>query len=398
AAIDVPSPETGKIESIKVKVGDKVSEGSVILTLSPVEAGAAPAEPSSLAGPGPATESAPRVAANAPPLTQQEATTAPNAVPAPPSTLPPPVQRAGDALPHASPSVRRFARELGVDLSQVRGSGIKGRILRENVQAFVKGRLAGSGDAARAPGALAMPAMPQIDFSKFGDIETAPLSRIKKLAGANLHRNWITVPHVTQHDEADITELENFRQELKKEAAARDVRLTPLAFFLKASAVALREFPNFNASLDASGENLILKKYFHIGFAVDTPDGLVVPVIRDVDKKGIFDLAMELGALSVKAREKKLGPADMQGGCFSISSLGGIGGSFFTPIINAPEVAILGIARSKLQPVYQYSELMPRLILPLSLSYDHRVIDGADAARFITYLSGVLTDVRRLLI
>ena len=316
---------------------------------------------------------------------------------APPPSLPPPVEKSGGARPHASPSVRAFARELGADLTQIRGTGPKSRILKEDVQAFVKGRLT-QPVGAPATGGLAVPARPEIDFSKFGDIELQPLSRIKKIAGPHLHRSWVVVPHVTQHDEADITELEAFRKELKDEASKQGVRLTPLAFMMKAVVAALKKHPEFNASLDPTGENLILKKYYHIGVAVDTPDGLVVPVVRNADEKGAFDLAKEVADISAKSRDKKLTPTDIQGGCFTISSLGGISGTAFTPIVNAPEVAILGVSRSSLQPVYRDGQFLPRLMLPLSLSCDHRVIDGAQAARFTGYLGLVLTDVRRLLL
>jgi pyruvate dehydrogenase E2 component (dihydrolipoamide acetyltransferase) len=301
--------------------------------------------------------------------------------------------------PHASPSVRKFARELGVDLAKVKGSGPKGRITQEDVQAFVKGVMKG-GQAAPAPAARGgfgfdLPEWPQIDFAKFGPVETKPLSRIRKLSGGFLHRNWVSIPHVTQHDEADITELEAFRKENAQVAEKEGFKLTMLAFLVKASVNALRQFPDFNASLDKTGENLIVKKYYHIGVAVDTPDGLVVPVIRDADRKGVFDLARELAEISKFAREKKLKPDSMRGGTFSISSLGGIGGTSFTPIINAPEVAILGVARSQMRPVYKDGAFAPRLMLPLSLAYDHRVIDGAAGARFTTYLASVLSDFRR---
>jgi pyruvate dehydrogenase E2 component (dihydrolipoamide acetyltransferase) len=297
-------------------------------------------------------------------------------------------------LPHASPSVRRFARELGINLTLVGGSGPKSRILKEDVQAYVKGELS----RPRAGTGFTLPEMPQVDFAKFGAIETVPLSRIKKLAGANLHRNWVSIPHVTQHDEADITDLEAFRKSNSAETEKQGFKLTMLSFLIKACVTALKAHPEFNASLDKSGENLVLKKYFHIGVAVDTPEGLVVPVIRDVDRKGVFDLARELAQVSQRARDKKLSPTEMQGGCFSISSLGGIGGTAFTPIINAPEVAILGVSKAQLKPVYKDGKLVPRLLLPLALSYDHRVIDGAAAARFTTYLCSVLSDIRRLLL
>lgn len=406
ATMDVPSPYAGVVKEVKIKVGDKVSQGVAVALLeadesvSEAESAAQPQaaanEPeASAVAEGPAAEApVPRAATPTPPALAATPSTA--ARPTPPPTLPPPVERSGAARAHASPSVRAFARELGVDLTQVQGTGPKGRILQQDVQAFVKQRLSHPG-AAPAAGYV-LPAMPEIDFSKFGAIELQPLSRIKKIAGPHLHRSWVLLPHVTQHDEADITELEAFRQEVKEDAKSRGVKLTLLAFLLKASVAALKAYPQVNASLDPGGENLILKKYYHIGVAVDTPDGLVVPVIRDVDKKGVYDLAAELGEVSARARDKALTPTDLQGGCFTISSLGGIGGTAFTPIINAPEVAILGVSRSRMQPVYRNGEFVPRLILPLSLSYDHRVIDGAQAARFTGFLGRVLTDVRRLLL
>lgn len=407
ATMDVPSPYAGVVKEVKIKVGDKVSQGVAVALLeadesvSEAESAAQPQaaanEPeASAVAEGPAAEApVPRADAPTPPAPAAAPSTAARLTP--PPTLPPPVERSGAARAHASPSVRAFARELGVDLTQVQGTGPKGRILQQDVQAFVKQRLSHPGAAAPAAGYV-LPAMPEIDFSKFGAIELQPLSRIKKIAGPHLHRSWVLLPHVTQHDEADITELEAFRQEVKEDAKSRGVRLTLLAFLLKASVAALKAYPQVNASLDPGGENLILKKYYHIGVAVDTPDGLVVPVIRDVDKKGVYDLAAELGEVSARARDKALTPTDLQGGCFTISSLGGIGGTAFTPIINAPEVAILGVSRSRMQPVYRNGEFVPRLILPLSLSYDHRVIDGAQAARFTGFLGRVLTDVRRLLL
>jgi pyruvate dehydrogenase E2 component (dihydrolipoamide acetyltransferase) len=299
-----------------------------------------------------------------------------------------------DQVPYASPAVRVFARELGVDLAKVTGSERGGRIGKEDVQAFVKKTLAGGGAAVASGGGLNLIPWPQVDFAKFGAVEAQPLSRIKKLSGANLARNWAMIPHVTQFEDADITEMEAFRKKLGEEQ--KDVKVTPLVFLIKAVVAALKKYPAFNSSLD--GDNLVLKKYFHVGIAVDTPDGLVVPVIRDCDQKGLLQLSAELAEISGKAREKKLGPNDMQGGCFSISSLGGIGGTAFTPIINAPEVAILGVSKSQMKPVWNGSEFAPRLLLPLSLSYDHRVIDGAAAARFTSYLSQVLGDIRRLLV
>ena len=306
---------------------------------------------------------------------------------------------APEAKGHASPSVRRFARELGVDILAVKGSGTKGRVTKEDVQGFIKRALSGGTAApAQASGPMRLPGIPQVDFSKFGEIDEQPLSRIKKLSGAHLSACWLNVPHVTQHDEADITDLEAFRQEQKGVAAKQDIRLTFMPFLMKAVVGALQQIPEFNSSLSADGESLIYKRYFHIGVAVDTPNGLVVPVIRDVDKKGVFELARELVEVSGRAREGKLAPAEMQGGCFSISSLGGIGGTAFTPIVNAPEVAILGVSRSAMKPVWNGQDFDPRLMLPLSLSYDHRVIDGAQAARFTTLLSGLLGDLRRLLL
>lgn len=387
ATMDVPAPFAGAVRELKVKVGDKVSEGSLILTLQ--------ASDTSAAAPSAAEPARPARPAAEPSLARPTIETGPS--PSPTAALAAEIDESAFRKAHASPTVRRFARELGVDLGGVNGSGPKGRILKEDVQAYVKGALAQPPGAVSAAG-FALPEMPAIDFSKFGETELQPLSRIKKISGPHLHRSWVGIPHVTQHDEADITELEQFRQQLKEEAQRRNVRVTLIAFLMKASVAALKQFPQFNASLDAKGDNLILKKYYHIGIAVDTSDGLVVPVIRDVDRKGIFDLAAELGSVSNKARDKKLTPTDLQGGCFSISSLGGIGGTLFTPIVNAPEVAILGVSRARMQPVYRADAFVPRLMLPLSLSYDHRVIDGAQAARFITYLGQILEDVRRLLL
>ncbi|MDD3884045.1 MAG: dihydrolipoyllysine-residue acetyltransferase [Gallionella sp.] len=386
ATLDVPSPFAGKVTSVKVKVGDKVSEGSLIVVMD--AEGEAPAA-------APAAEAAPAVAPAPTPVAPAPAAAPVAAAPAP-QAMPPAAGPAG-GCGHASPSIRRFARELGVDLGQVRGSAAKGRITKDDVQGFVKQALAQPrGTAAAGAGLPGLLPWPEVDFAKFGEIETRALARIKKISGANLHRNWVMIPHVTQFDDADISEMEAFRKSLGAEYAKQGIKITPLAFLLKACVAALQQFPEFNASLDASGENLVLKKYFHIGVAVDTPDGLMVPVIRNVDQKGILQLARELGEISAKARERKLSAADMQGGCFSISSLGGIGGTAFTPIINAPEVAILGVSRSSMKPVWKDGEFVPRLMLPLSLSYDHRVIDGAAGARFITTLSQVLADIRRL--
>jgi pyruvate dehydrogenase E2 component (dihydrolipoamide acetyltransferase) len=376
ATMEIPSPAAGVVKEIRIKTGDKVSQGSVILVIEGVEQ-------------------------RAEPRTEAKAE-APKAAPAP---APRPAQPhdEGGTKPHASPSVRKFARELGVDLTQVHGSGPKGRILHTDVQAFVKGALARGPAPATAKaggGALPfnLPPWPDVDFAKFGPVETKPLPRIQKLSGPYLHRNWISIPHVTQFDEADITDLEAFRKAQTAETEKKGFKLTMLAFMIKACITALKEFPQFNSSLDKSGESIIVKKYYHIGVAVDTAGGLVVPVVRDADRKGVFDLAHELAEISKLARDQKLKPADLQGGSFSISSLGGIGGSYFTPIINAPEVAILGVSRSVMRPVWNGKEFAPRLILPLSLSYDHRVIDGATAARFTTYLVSVLSDIRKLIL
>ncbi|MBA4381425.1 MAG: dihydrolipoyllysine-residue acetyltransferase [Sideroxydans sp.] len=379
ATMDVPAPFAGVVKEMKIKVGDKVSEGDLIAL---IEGGAAVAKAAT-------PVAAPQVAAAAP---QVAAPVAAKPAPVVAPAVATPAPSGGNA--HASPSIRRFARELGVNLTQVGGSGEKGRVTKEDVQNFVKQTL-----AKPATGGGALPGLlpwPDVDFARFGEIETKALSRIKKISGANLHRNWVMIPHVTQFEEADISEMEAFRKELGAEYAKQNLKITPLAFMLKACAITLKHFPDFNASLDASGENLVLKKYIHIGVAVDTPNGLMVPVIRDVDQKGIVQLAKELGEVSAKARDLKITAADMQGGCFSISSLGGIGGTAFTPIINAPEVAILGVSRSSMKPVWKDGEFVPRLMLPLSLSYDHRVIDGAAAARFTTYLAHVLADMRRL--
>jgi len=402
ATMEVPAPTGGVVKELKVKVGDKVSQGSLVLLLDASASGAStPAAPAPALAPTqpPATAAKPVEAPPAPAATAPAETPASVADRRPPSL--PSVDEAAFEAAHASPAVRRVARELGVDLGRVTGSGPKGRILKEDVQAYVKDALsrpqAGAGAATSGAGLGLLP-WPQVDFAKFGAVEAVPRSRIKKISGANLARNWVMIPHVTQHDEADVTELEAFRKAQSEAAGKAGVRLTPLAFIMKAVVAALKAFPEFNASLSADGESLVLKKYFHIGVAVDTPDGLVVPVIRDVDTKGVTQLAKELADISAKARDRKMSPADMQGGCFSISSLGGIGGTAFTPIINAPEVAILGVSKSVMRPVYIDGKFEPRLMLPLSLSYDHRVIDGAQGARFITYLNGVLSDIRRLVL
>ncbi len=401
ATMEVPAPFGGIVKEMKVKVGDKVAEGAPILTLE-----------ASDEAPSGETKPAPTPAAAAPAAEKPATPAAQPAAPAPAASKPPAapaatvapsaVDERAFAAAHASPGVRRFARELGVDLGQVRGSGPKNRILKEDVEKFVKGVMAGGGvTTAAAPGAglaLGLPAWPVVDFAKFGPVETQKMSRIKKISGPALHRNWVHIPHITQNDEADVTELEAFRKSMAKEAEKAQVKLTPLVFIMKAVVAALKKHPEFNSSLAPEGDALILKRYYHIGVAVDTPGGLVVPVVRDVDQKGVMQLAAELGTLSSKARDGKLGPADMQGGTFSISSLGGIGGGHFTPIVNAPEVAILGVSRSTMKPVWDGKSFQPRLMLPLSLSYDHRVIDGAEGARFITYLNAVLSDIRRVLL
>jgi pyruvate dehydrogenase E2 component (dihydrolipoamide acetyltransferase) len=399
AAMDIPAPFGGTVKELKIKVGDKVSAGSLVLLLD-TASDTTPATASPVVTsftPPPATGATAAVAAVPPP-----SHLAPE-VPAhiPPKHRPDPVaahaEFASGKPAHASPSVRRFARELGADLSRIKGSGPRGRILKEDVQNWIKAELAKpTGEAI----GLGFPPAQVIDFTKFGEIATQPLSRIKKLSGTNLHRNWVSAPHVTQFDEADITDLEDFRKSMLDEAAKRGVKLTLLAFLMKAVVNALRTYPTFNASLAADGENLVLKKYFHVGFACDTPDGLVVPVIRDVNKKDVMDIARELAEMSELARERKLKVDAMQGGCFTISSLGGIGGTMFTPIINCPEVAILGLSRADWKPVWNKTSksFEPRLMLPLSLSYDHRVIDGADGARFTSHLRLMLSDVRRLLL
>jgi pyruvate dehydrogenase E2 component (dihydrolipoamide acetyltransferase) len=419
ASMEIPSSHAGLVKELKVQLGDNVREGSLVLLLETT--GAVPA---SGPAPTPAADAAAVVPlAAAPPAIDTPpvaATTVPGGRPlggesagriAPTASLPlhEPMQ-AALRLPHASPSVRRFARELGVPLAEVQGSGLKGRITPDDVQAFVKKVMAGdmrtAAQAARPAASPTGPSAggagfdllpwPKVDFAKFGAVERKDLSRIKKLSGANLHRNWVLIPHVTNHDDADITDLEAFRVQLNKEHEKSGVKVTMLSFLIKACVSALKKFPEFNASLD--GEQLVLKKYFHVGFAADTPNGLVVPVIKDADQKGILQISKEMSDLAAKAREGKLGPADMTGGCFSISSLGGIGGRYFTPIINAPEVAILGVCKSSTEPRWDGRQFTPRLILPLSLSWDHRVIDGASAARFNAFLGAVLADFRRVLL
>jgi len=389
ASMEIPSSHAGVLKELKVKLGDKVSKGSLVAVLQGA-GGAVAAAPA--AAPAGAPASAP---AAAPASTAAAPDAAPAAMPAHQPAAP------SATLPHASPSVRRFARELGVPLEQVKGSGPKGRITQQDVQGFVKGVIATAQAAPKAAPAAAagggIPGLlpwPQVDFAKFGPVERKDLSRIKKISGANLHRNWVLIPHVTNNDEADITDLEALRVQLNKENEKAGIKVTMLAFVIKACVAALKKFPEFNASLD--GDALVYKKYFHIGFAADTPNGLVVPVLKDADKKGLLQIAQEMADLSKKARDGKLGPADMTGGCFSISSLGGIGGTTFSPIINAPEVAILGLSKGYQKPVWDGKQFVPRLTLPLSLSYDHRVIDGASAARFNAYLGQLLADFRRI--
>ncbi|MEN9419276.1 MAG: hypothetical protein RI988_2896 [Pseudomonadota bacterium] len=416
ASMEIPSSHAGVVREMKVALGDKVSEGTLLLMLEAEGAASAVAPAPAAAAPALAPAPAPAAAAPA----QVAAPAAPAAAPVTAPVLAPSAAAASTApahdptapkgrLPHASPSIRKLARELGVPLDEVAGTGPKGRILQADVQGFVKGVMAGSlqtaAQKAKAPAAApaaaggAFPGLlpwPQVDFAKFGPVERKDLSRIKKISGANLHRNWVVIPHVTNHDDADITELEAFRLQLNKENEKSGIKVTMLAFLIKAAVAALKKFPEFNASLD--GEQLVFKSYYHIGFAADTPNGLVVPVIKDADRKGILQISQEMSELAKKARDGKLGPADMSGGCFSISSLGGIGGRYFTPIINAPEVAIMGVCRSSTEPRWDGKQFAPRLILPLSLSWDHRVIDGAAAARFNAYFAQILADFRRVML
>lgn len=410
ATMDVPSPKAGKVKSLKVKVGDKVKEGSLVLELEIAgeDDGEEEADTSDSASDSSSDKKEEKSSESD--SDSKDETSDSDSSSRSERREPPvpdhPLGRKGkdDALVHASPAVRRVAREFGVDLSRVSGTGPKNRVLKEDVQEFVKYELsrpkASSAPASGGAGGLQVIAQPKVDFSKFGEIEEVEMSRIQRLSGPNLHRNWVTIPHVTQFDEADITELEKFRKGENEQLAKKkaDVKFTPLVFIMKAVAKALAEFPEFNSSLHEDGEHLILKKYINIGIAVDTPKGLVVPVIRDVDKKGIVELSRDLADVSIRARDGKLKSADMQGGCFSISSLGGIGGTAFTPIVNAPEVAILGVSKSDIKPVWNGKEFEPRLMLPLSLSYDHRVIDGALAARFSVYLAGVLSDIRKIIL
>ena len=447
ATMDVPSTASGVVEKVHTTKGGTVNTGDLVATVRSdgAQAGTAPAAsaapPAAVAPPAPAAQPAPPAARAAPAAATAPSAAVPSAAPAatapattsaaatraapagavltPRSRLGMPTSYRSDLAPidepgfsraHAGPSVRKFARELGVDLAQVSGHGFKDRITHEDVKAFVKNALAGGGAAADGVAALAsarpaaadnarpaLPAVPVVDFTQFGPTTIEPLSRIQRISGPRLHASWVNIPHVTQFDEADITELEQLRASLKDRAQAAGVKLTPLAFIMRACVKALQEFPRFNASLDANGANLIVRKYIHMGFAADTPNGLVVPVVRDAHRKDVYELARQLGQLSEKARAGKLPPTDMQGGCFTISSLGGIGGTAFTPIVNAPEVAILGVSRSAMRPVYRDGAFVPRLMLPLSLSYDHRVIDGAMAARFTTWLAQVFADPRSLL-
>ncbi len=401
ATMEIPAPQAGVIKNIMIAVGDKISEGTPIVLLAIDEADVA-ADPE-MSVPDDVPE---EVLAAEPAIRDPEGSVVDDVPEVPPvapaataDTQMDVVAQSGKRhYSHASPAVRHFARELGVDLSRVSGTGRKNRILKEDVQAFVKQALTQTPQAgASGIGLNIAPAAP-VDFSKFGEIEEQPLGRIKKISGNHLHRSWVTVPHVTQFDEADITSLETFRKDQKDTAAKQDLKLTFMPFLMKACAAALQAYPQFNSSLSADGESLIMKKYIHIGVAVDTPNGLMVPVIKDVDKKGVFQLAAELMQISAKTRDGKLSPADMQGGCFSISSLGGIGGTQFTPIVNAPEVAILGVSKAAMKPVWNGADFEPRLMMPFSLSYDHRVIDGAEGVRFTTYLNQLLSDIRKLLL
>lgn len=412
ASMEIPSTDAGVVKEVKVKVGDKVSQGSVIVVLE-TEAQAAAVEKTPEKSAAESVEKSSAKSEKEPekPVSVKESekepekpSAAPEKEPVKPTETAPAVEgqtgtviQAGYNIDvHAGPAIRKLAREFGVNLAEVNPTGPKQRILKEDIQAYIKAKLSQTPAVTSAGGAL--PAPPVVDFAKFGPVETKALSRIKKLSGKNLHRNWLLVPHITQFGEADITEMEAFRASQKAAFEKEKVKMTPLVFIMKAVASGLKTYPQFNSSLDGSGESLILKKYCHIGVAVDTPDGLVVPVIRDVDKKGLMELAKELSVVSEKARNKQLTANDMQGGCFSISSLGGIGGTAFTPIVNLPEVAILGVSKSSYKAIYQDGQFVPRLMLPLSLSYDHRVIDGADGARFIAYLSNALSDIRNLLL
>ncbi len=399
ATMEIPSPQSGVVKEMKVNVGRKVSQGDLILLLEVKEEAA---ETESGKTKSPINDEAPLASTSSASLaTSPLAPVSPPVKAEPVSTAPaqdlrpsPTAHISGEPLKkaHASPSVRRFARELGANLNDIKGTGPKQRILKQDVQNYVKQVLTSGA------GGFTVAEIPEVDFSKYGEIEYRPLSRINKLTGQNTHRNWVRVPHVTQHDEADITELEAFRKSLNRESDGKEVKITFLPFLMKAVVSALKEYPRFNSSLDTAQETLIYKRYFNIGVAVDTPQGLVVPVIRDVERKNLVELATELAKVSDKARRGKLTLSDLQGGCFTISSLGGIGGTRFNPIVNAPEVAILGVSKAEMKPVFRNGEFVPRLILPLSLSYDHRVIDGADGARFVTFLSALLSETRRMLL
>ena len=388
ASMEIPSSESGKIINIKVAIGDSVSQGSVMLMMEVSSGGSTEAAPAEKKAPSKGSHEQMAPAESAP--AKVSAGKASSDKPSPTANI----DEKRFSKAYASPSIRKFARELGVDLSKVEGTSRKSRINREDVKGFVKKTLTSKSSGS----SLGVKPMPEIDFSKFGEIEIQPLSKINKLTGEFLHRNWVTVPHVTQFDEADITEMEAFRKQMGKEMEKDGVKITPLAFIIRAVVASMKLYPRFNSSLDASGDNLIMKIYFNIGVAVDTPNGLVVPVIRDADQKSLVEISQEIRELAGKARDKTLKPSDMQGGNFSISSLGGIGGTKFTPIVNAPEVAVLGVSRSKMEPQWDGNEFQPRLMLPLSLSYDHRVIDGADAARFTTHLSKMLSDIRRMMV
>jgi pyruvate dehydrogenase E2 component (dihydrolipoamide acetyltransferase) len=394
ASMEIPATASGIVKEVKLKVGDKVSQGDVILLLE-TQQEAKPAPADKVETPVSVNEEHKEQKTQPAPAASIETSKPVNSTAQAHELEAESVSRHG-AYAHASPGVRRLAREFGVDLTRVCGSGSRGRVLKEDVQAYVKNALQQTASGSNS-GSL-LPTAPQVDFSKFGETALQPLTRIKKLTGTNLQRNWLLVPHVTQFIDADITELEAFRKAQQETLSRQGIKLTPLVFIMKAVVAALKAFPQFNASLDASGDNLVLKKYFNLGVAVDTPEGLVVPVIRAVDSKGLLELAQELAAISQKAREKGLSASEMQGGCFTISSLGGIGGQGFTPIVNLPEVAILGVSKAVTKPVYQQGQFMPRLMLPLSLSYDHRVIDGAEGARFAVYLSERLADIRQLLL
>ena len=394
ATMEIPSSHSGTVKEIKVKVGDTISQGGLVVMLESSaavkdEAPAAAEVKEPAPTPAAAVAEVPKPTQSPAPASKVEHKPSPTAN----------INTESFKSAHASPAIRKFARELGVDLTDVSGTGRNSRIVKEDVQSFVKKVMTGSGSSiSGSASALGVAPMPEVDFSQWGEIETKPLSKINKLTGKFLHRNWVTIPHVTQFDEADITSLEAFRKQSNKDYEKEGVKFTLLSFIMKAVAAGLKKYPRFNSSLDVTGENLIMKNYFHIGVAVDTPDGLVVPVVRDVDKKSIVDISIELREISVKARDKKLKPSDMQGGCMSISSLGGIGGTKFTPIVNAPEVAILGVSKAEMKPVWNGSEFEPKLMCPLSLSYDHRVVDGAEGARFITYIGQLLADARRILL